>query len=177
MRYGISKRIIKANNLQLLLTAGIGSDHADVQWVELTNYLYEKLHTIPGVRIYEPGISLCCGNLLDACILITCSNLIYQVHLYDMPAQRRPVMSFNFRETPIKPATKDLDVNTIYIGNGSGDLASVDIRTDQLIDRLRCKGVTKQIVGVIPKGLALRVVLMDLHSKDESGKGFKREVN
>ncbi|GJV82919.1 hypothetical protein Tco_1522817 [Tanacetum coccineum] len=39
--------------------------------------------------------------------------------------------------------------------------------------RLRCKGVTKQIVGVIPKGLALRVVLVDLHSKDESGKGFK----
>ncbi|GJT50702.1 hypothetical protein Tco_0976859 [Tanacetum coccineum] len=42
--------------------------------------------------------------------------------------------------------------------------------------RLRCKGVTKQIIGVIPKGLALRVVLMDLYSKDESGKGFKREV-
>ncbi|GJT81887.1 hypothetical protein Tco_1056229 [Tanacetum coccineum] len=40
---------------------------------------------------------------------------------------------------------------------------------------LRCKGVTKQIVGVIPKGLALRVVLVDLHSKDESGKGFKLE--
>ncbi|GJZ79542.1 hypothetical protein Tco_0644379 [Tanacetum coccineum] len=43
--------------------------------------------------------------------------------------------------------------------------------------RLRCKGVTKQIVGVIPKGLALRVVLVDHHSKDESGKGFKLEVN
>ncbi|GKA21656.1 reverse transcriptase domain-containing protein, partial [Tanacetum coccineum] len=43
--------------------------------------------------------------------------------------------------------------------------------------RLRCKGVTKQIVGVIPKGLALRVILVDLHSKDESRKGFKLEVN
>ncbi|GJX70357.1 hypothetical protein Tco_0307528, partial [Tanacetum coccineum] len=43
--------------------------------------------------------------------------------------------------------------------------------------RLRCKGVTKQIVGVIPKGLALRVVLVDHHSKDESGKGIKLEVN
>ncbi|GJR72734.1 hypothetical protein Tco_0085099 [Tanacetum coccineum] len=41
--------------------------------------------------------------------------------------------------------------------------------------RLRCKGVTKQIIGVIPKGLALRVVLVDLHSKDESGKGFNME--
>ncbi|GKA90217.1 hypothetical protein Tco_0812087 [Tanacetum coccineum] len=43
------------------------------------------------------------------------------------------------------------------------------------LGRLRCKGVTKEIFGVIPKGLALRVVLVDLHSKDESGKGFKRE--
>ncbi|GJT49926.1 hypothetical protein Tco_0976083 [Tanacetum coccineum] len=43
--------------------------------------------------------------------------------------------------------------------------------------RLRCKGVTKQIIGVVPKGLALRVVLVDLHSKDESGKGFKLEVS
>ncbi|GJY50676.1 putative reverse transcriptase domain-containing protein [Tanacetum coccineum] len=43
--------------------------------------------------------------------------------------------------------------------------------------RLRCKGVTKQIVGVIPKGLALRVVLVDHHTKDESGKWFKLEVN
>lgn len=38
-------------------------------------------------------------------------------------------MSFDFRETPIKAVTEDLDGNTIYIGNGSGDLASVDIRT------------------------------------------------
>ncbi|GJT67543.1 hypothetical protein Tco_1019023 [Tanacetum coccineum] len=42
-------------------------------------------------------------------------------------------------------------------------------------DRLRCKGLTKQIVSVIPKGLAIWVVLVDLHSKDESGKWFKRE--
>lgn len=46
-----------------------------------------------------------------------------------MAAQRRPVMSFDFRETPIKAITEDQDGNTIYIGNGSGDLASVDIRT------------------------------------------------
>ncbi|GKE99453.1 hypothetical protein Tco_0022804, partial [Tanacetum coccineum] len=43
--------------------------------------------------------------------------------------------------------------------------------------RLRCKGVKKQTIGVVPKGLALRVTLVDLHSKDESGKGFKLEVN
>ncbi|GJY66616.1 hypothetical protein Tco_0468854, partial [Tanacetum coccineum] len=45
------------------------------------------------------------------------------------------------------------------------------------LGRLRCKGVMKQIVGVVPKGLALRVVLVDLHSKDESGKEFKLEIN
>ncbi|GJW11436.1 putative ribonuclease H-like domain-containing protein [Tanacetum coccineum] len=45
-----------------------------------------------------------------------------------------------------------------------------------IASRLRCKGVTKQIIGVVPKGLALRIVLVDLHSKDESGKGFKLEV-
>ncbi|GKA64141.1 hypothetical protein Tco_0763747, partial [Tanacetum coccineum] len=65
-------------------------------------------------------------------------------------------------------------------------LESVSIRRIQgvgydvlefLRGRLRCKGVTKQIVGVIPKGLAPLVVLMDHHSKDESGKWFKREVN
>ncbi|GJZ07478.1 hypothetical protein Tco_0541271 [Tanacetum coccineum] len=57
--------------------------------------------------------------------------------------------------------------------------------SDKLVDatpmnrtrKVRCKGVTKQIVGVVPKGLALLVVLVDLHSKDESGKWFKLEVN
>ncbi|GJS02815.1 putative reverse transcriptase domain-containing protein [Tanacetum coccineum] len=44
------------------------------------------------------------------------------------------------------------------------------------LGRLRCKGVMKQKVGVIPKGLALRVFLEDHHSKDESEKGFKLEV-
>ncbi|GJU89447.1 ALP1-like protein isoform X1 [Tanacetum coccineum] len=45
---------------------------------------------------------------------------------------------------------------------------------------LRCKGVTKQIVGVeFLRGLALKTTgcSSDLHSNDESGKGFKWEVN
>ncbi|XP_022852304.1 WD repeat-containing protein 74 isoform X4 [Olea europaea var. sylvestris] len=54
----------------------------------------------------------------------------HQVRLYDISAQRRPVMSFDFRETPIKAVVEDLDGHTVYIGNGSGDLASVDIRAD-----------------------------------------------
>ncbi|CAK9139422.1 unnamed protein product [Ilex paraguariensis] len=53
----------------------------------------------------------------------------HQVRLYDISAQRRPVMSFDFRETTIKAVAEDLDGQTVYIGNGSGDLASVDMRT------------------------------------------------
>ncbi|PWA67354.1 transducin/WD40 repeat-like superfamily protein [Artemisia annua] len=71
----------------------------------------------------------------------------HQVHLYDMAAQRRPVMSFKFRETPIKAVTEDLDGNTIYIGNGSGDLASVDIRTGKLLGCFlgKCSGSIRSI--------------------------------
>lgn len=71
----------------------------------------------------------------------------HQVRLYDMAAQRRPVMSFDFRETPIKAVTEDPDGNTIYIGNGSGDLASVDIRTGKLLGSFlgKCSGSIRSI--------------------------------
>ncbi|KAK4352841.1 hypothetical protein RND71_028359 [Anisodus tanguticus] len=55
----------------------------------------------------------------------------HQVRLYDISAQRRPVVSFDFRETPIKAIAKDVDGHTIYIGNGFGDLASIDIRNSK----------------------------------------------
>ncbi|GFZ03813.1 transducin/WD40 repeat-like superfamily protein [Actinidia rufa] len=54
----------------------------------------------------------------------------HQVRLYDISAQRRPVISIDFRESAIKAVTEDLDGNTVYIGTGSGDLASFDMRTD-----------------------------------------------
>uniref|UniRef100_A0A2P2KWW3 WD repeat-containing protein 74-like n=1 Tax=Rhizophora mucronata TaxID=61149 RepID=A0A2P2KWW3_RHIMU len=57
----------------------------------------------------------------------------HQVRLYDISAQRRPVMSFDFRETPIKAVSEDQDGNTIYIGNGSGDIAAVDMRKGTLL--------------------------------------------
>ncbi|KAM0018744.1 putative transcription factor WD40-like family [Helianthus debilis subsp. tardiflorus] len=71
----------------------------------------------------------------------------HEVRLYDMSAQRRPVMSFDFRETPIKAVTEDIDGNTIYIGNGSGDLASVDIRTGKLLGCFlgKCSGSIRSI--------------------------------
>lgn len=51
------------------------------------------------------------------------------MRLYDISAQRRPVISIDFRETPIKAVAEDLDGWTVYVGNGSGDLASFDMRT------------------------------------------------
>ncbi|XVF11564.1 hypothetical protein REPUB_Repub08aG0038600 [Reevesia pubescens] len=71
----------------------------------------------------------------------------HQVRLYDVSAQRRPVISFDFRETPIKAVTEDLDDHTIYIGNGSGDLASVDIRTGKLLGCFlgKCSGSIRSI--------------------------------
>lgn len=71
----------------------------------------------------------------------------HQVRLYDISAQRRPVISFDFRETPIKAVTEDLDGYTIHFGNGSGDLASVDIRTGKLLGSFigKCSGCIKSI--------------------------------
>ncbi|KAL0464111.1 UNVERIFIED_CONTAM: WD repeat-containing protein 74 [Sesamum latifolium] len=70
-----------------------------------------------------------------------------QVRLYDISAQRRPVMSVDFRETAIKAVAEDVDGRTIYIGNGSGDLASIDIRTGKLLGCFigKCSGSIRSI--------------------------------
>ncbi|KAH7561161.1 hypothetical protein ACOSP7_016240 [Xanthoceras sorbifolium] len=71
----------------------------------------------------------------------------HQVRLYDTSAQRRPVMSFDFRETPIKAIAEEPESYNIYIGNGSGDLASVDIRTGKLLGCFlgKCSGSIRSI--------------------------------
>lgn len=59
-------------------------------------------------------------------------NYIYHVgfhFVYDMAAQRRHVIAFYFHKTLVKEVTKDPDGNTPNIGNGYGDLASVNICT------------------------------------------------
>ncbi|KAK6148093.1 hypothetical protein DH2020_019005 [Rehmannia glutinosa] len=72
----------------------------------------------------------------------------HQVRLYDIAAQRRPVMSIDFRETPIKAVSEDIDGHTIYIGNGSGDLASIDMRTGKLLGCFigKCSGSIRSVV-------------------------------
>ncbi|XP_038684756.1 WD repeat-containing protein 74 [Tripterygium wilfordii] len=71
----------------------------------------------------------------------------HQVRLYDISAQRKPVISFDFRETPIRAVSQDLDGHTIYIGNGSGDLAAADIRTGKLLGCFlgKCSGSIRSI--------------------------------
>ncbi|KAL6297673.1 hypothetical protein ACE6H2_005815 [Prunus campanulata] len=71
----------------------------------------------------------------------------HEVRLYDISAQRRPVISFDFRETAIKSVVEDLDGYTIYVGNGSGDLASFDIRTGKLLGCFlgKCSGSIRSI--------------------------------
>ncbi|PSS02960.1 WD repeat-containing protein [Actinidia chinensis var. chinensis] len=71
----------------------------------------------------------------------------HQVHLYDISAQRRPVISIDFRESAIKAVAEDLDGNTVYIGTGSGDLASFDMRTGKLLGCYpgKCSGSIRSI--------------------------------
>lgn len=54
-----------------------------------------------------------------------------QIRLYDAKAQRRPIMSFDYGESPIKSITSDGDGYTVYVGTGNGDLACFDMRTGE----------------------------------------------
>ncbi|KAK3040610.1 hypothetical protein RJ639_026931 [Escallonia herrerae] len=91
----------------------------------------------------------------------------HQVRLYDISAQRRPVISFNFRETPIKAVAEDLDGNTVYVGNGSGDLASVDIRTG-LDSYLRIWDIkSRQLLSAVFLKQHLTNVVFDSHIGNE----------
>ncbi|XP_031406842.1 WD repeat-containing protein 74 isoform X2 [Punica granatum] len=71
----------------------------------------------------------------------------HQVRLYDISAQRRPVISFDFRETAIKAVCEDLDGYTVYLGNGTGDLASFDMRTGKMLGSFlgKCSGSIRSI--------------------------------
>lgn len=71
----------------------------------------------------------------------------HQVRLYDIAAQRRPILSFDFREYPIKVIKEDLDGYTVFVGTGSGDLASFDTRTGKLLGSFKgkCSGSIRSI--------------------------------
>ncbi|KAL0906207.1 hypothetical protein M5K25_024681 [Dendrobium thyrsiflorum] len=71
----------------------------------------------------------------------------YQIRLYDISAQRRPVVSVDFRESPIKVVKEDLNGHTVYVGTGTGDLASFDMRTGKLLGCFvgKCSGSIRSI--------------------------------
>lgn len=60
------------------------------------------------------------------------NDYFLQVRLYDTASQRRPVVSVDFRESPIKAVAADPNGHDVYIGTGTGDLASFDMRTGML---------------------------------------------
>lgn len=63
----------------------------------------------------------------------------HQIRLYDICAQRRPVIAFDFLESPIKAIEADTDGYTIFVGTGSGDLASFDMRSGKLLGSFKGK--------------------------------------
>ncbi|KAK1680345.1 hypothetical protein QYE76_041193 [Lolium multiflorum] len=79
--------------------------------------------------------------------IVACTNN-HQVRLYDTSSQRRPVISVDFRESPIKAVAEDPDGHTVYIGTGTGDLASFDMRTGKLVGCYvgKCSGSIRSIV-------------------------------
>ncbi|CAH8355433.1 unnamed protein product [Eruca vesicaria subsp. sativa] len=72
----------------------------------------------------------------------------HQVRLYDVSAQRRAVLSFDFHETAITAISEDPDGHTIYVGNASADLAAFDIRTGKLLGNFlgKCSGSIRSVV-------------------------------
>ncbi|XP_056848704.1 uncharacterized protein LOC108818648 isoform X2 [Raphanus sativus] len=72
----------------------------------------------------------------------------HQVRLYDVSAQRRPVLSFDFLETAITAVSEDPDGHTVYVGNASADLAAFDIRTGKLLGNFlgKCSGSIRSVV-------------------------------
>ncbi|XP_039827263.1 WD repeat-containing protein DDB_G0290555-like isoform X3 [Panicum virgatum] len=70
------------------------------------------------------------------------------VRLYDTALQRRPAISVDFREAPIKAVAADPNGHDVYIGTGTGDLASFDMRTGKLLGCYigKCSGSIRSIV-------------------------------
>ncbi|ONM57568.1 Transducin/WD40 repeat-like superfamily protein [Zea mays] len=70
------------------------------------------------------------------------------VRLYDTALQRRPAISVEFKESPIKAVAADPNGHDVYIGTGTGDLASFDMRTGKLLGCYfgKCSGSIRSIV-------------------------------
>uniref|UniRef100_A0A0D9WZ92 Uncharacterized protein n=1 Tax=Leersia perrieri TaxID=77586 RepID=A0A0D9WZ92_9ORYZ len=98
--------------------------------------------------------------------IVACTNN-HQVRLYDIASQRRPVISVDFRESPIKAVAEDPNGYAVYIGTGRGDLASFDMRTG-LDSYLRIWDTdTRQLLSAVFLKQHLTAVVIDSHFSTE----------
>nr|CAB3454403.1 unnamed protein product [Digitaria exilis] len=94
--------------------------------------------------------------------ILACTN-DHQVRLYDTALQRRPAISVDFRESPIKAVAADPNGHDVYIGTGTGDLASFDMRTG-LDSYLRIWDTnTRQLLSAVFLKQHLTTVVIDSH--------------
>lgn len=56
----------------------------------------------------------------------------HQVRLYDTKAQRRPVISFDFGQSPVSALAVTDNENLVIVGNTIGTMGSIDLRKGQL---------------------------------------------
>lgn len=71
----------------------------------------------------------------------------HQIRLYDVCAQRRPVLAVDFLESPIKAVEVNSDGYMIFVGTGNGELASFDMRTGKMLGAFKgkCSGSVRSI--------------------------------
>lgn len=65
-------------------------------------------------------------------MVVTCSRYRY-IRLYDARAQKRPVISFEYGQWPLKRIAVGHDKNYVYTGDTTGDLHRFDLRTQRLV--------------------------------------------
>ncbi|WVZ66043.1 hypothetical protein U9M48_015319 [Paspalum notatum var. saurae] len=105
--------------------------------------------------------------------IVACTNN-HQVRLYDTALQRRPAISVDFRESPIKAVAADPNGHDVYIGTGTGDLASFDMRTG-LDSYLRIWDTnTRQLLSAVFLKQHLTAVVLDAYFSIE-GKEKKKK--
>lgn len=109
-----------------------GVYNCQVSLVMTVGYAYSMKDNVKSSNILA---SVLYGKLLKPLLLLKNSFFFFffllfrQIRLYDTGAQRRPMLMFDYGESPIKSIAPGGDGNTVYVGSGSGDLACFDMRT------------------------------------------------
>ncbi|XP_024539483.1 WD repeat-containing protein 74 [Selaginella moellendorffii] len=107
----------------------------------------------------------------------------YQVRLYDVHAQKRPVVAVTFKESPIKAVAEDPDGFTVYVGNSTGSMASFDMRTGKLLSgfkgklagSVRCIARHPSLPLIASCGLDRFLRIHDIRSRQLLGRIFLKQ--